>query len=57
MKYKVRLIKEYVIFADSKEEAIANAKCEFDYWNDDSFCQRWDNVQCTELKTESEDGK
>ena len=54
MKYKVRLIKEYVIFADSKEEAIANAKCEFDYWNDDSFCQRWDNVQCTELKAKSE---
>ena len=54
MKYKVRLIKEYKIIADSKEEAIENAKFEFDYSNDSSFCQTWDQIQCRELKTESE---
>jgi len=52
MKYKVKLIKEYAIFADSEEEAIANAKSEFDYWNDSSFCQKWDSIEC---KAESED--
>ena len=55
MKYKVRLIKEYIKIADSKEEAVESAKFEFDYSNDSSFCQMWDKVQCTELKAESED--
>ncbi len=55
MKYKVRLIKEYIKIADSKEEAIESAKFDFDYSNDSSFCQNWDKVQCRELKTESED--
>lgn len=53
MKYKVRLIKEYIKTADSKEEAIESAKFAFDYSNDSSFCQRWDKVQCRELKAES----
>ena len=57
MQYKVKLIKEYVKTADSKEEAIADAKFEFDYWNDSSFCQMWDKVQCIELKAESEGKK
>ena len=54
MKYKVRLIKEYIKIADSKEEAIESAKFDFDYFNDSSFCQQWDKVQCKEYKTESE---
>ena len=52
--YKVKLIKEYIEIADSKEEAVEIAKFDFDYSNDSSFCQRWDKVQCRELKTESE---
>ena len=52
MKYKVKLIKEYIKTADSKEEAIESAKFDFDYFNDSAFCQRWDKVQCRELKTE-----
>lgn len=55
MKYKVRLIKEYIKTADSKEEAIESAKFEFDNSNDSSFCQQWDNVQCREYKTGSEE--
>lgn len=55
MKYKVRLIKEYITIADSKEEAIENAKFDFDDSNDSSFCQQWDKVQCREYKEESED--
>ena len=53
MKYKVRLIKEYIKIADSKEEAIERAKFDFDYSNDSSFCQQWDKVQCREYKAES----
>ena len=53
--YKVRLIKEYIKMADTKEKAIEGAKFEFDYSNDSSFCQEWDKVQCRELKKESED--
>lgn len=49
MRYKVKLIKEYIELADSKEEAIESAKFHFDYSNDSSFCQQWDKVQCTEL--------
>lgn len=52
--YKVKLIKEYIKIADSKEEAIKGAKFEFDNSNDSSFCQEWDKVQCRELKRESE---
>ena len=55
MKYKVRLIKEYIKIADSKEEAIERAKFEFDYLNDSSFCQQWDKVQCREYKVESKE--
>ena len=55
MKYKVRLIKEYIKIADSKEEAIESAKFDFDDSNDSSFCQQWDKVQCRECKAESED--
>lgn len=55
MKYKVRLIKEYIKVADSKEEAIESARLDFDYSNDSSFCQMWDKIQCTELKAESEE--
>lgn len=55
MKYKVRLIKEYIKIADSKEEAIESAKFEFDYSNDSSFCQQWDKVQCRKYKAGSED--
>ena len=54
MKYRVRLIKEYIKTADSKEEAIERAKFDFDDSNDSSFCQQWDKVQCTELKQKSE---
>ena len=54
MKYKVRLIKEYIKIAESKEEAIDVAKFEFDNSNDSSFCQHWDKVQCIEYKEESE---
>jgi len=57
MKYIVRLIKEYIEIADSKEEAIESAKFDFDYFCDSSFCQRWDKVQCTELKQEVRDDK
>ena len=52
--YKVKLIKEYIEMADSKEEAIESAKFDFDYSNDSSFCQQWDKVQCRECKVESE---
>ena len=55
MKYKVRLIKEYKITADSKEEDIEHAKHDFDDSNDSSFCQTWDKIQCRELKSESEE--
>ncbi len=48
--YKVKLIKEYIKTADSKEEAIEGAKFEFDYSNDSSFCQEWDKIQYRELK-------
>lgn len=54
MKYKVRLIKEYIKIADSEEEAIKSAKFDFDYSNDSCYCQQWDKVQCIELKAESE---
>ena len=54
MKYKVRLIKEYIKIADSKEEAIESAKFDFDYFNDSSFCQQWDKVQCKEYKEDKE---
>lgn len=54
MEYKVRLIKEYLEYADSKDEAIEKAKFDFDYSNDSSFCQHWDKVQCRELKAETE---
>ena len=57
MKYKIRLIKEYIKTADSKEEAIASAKFEFDSSNDSSFCQMWDKVQCTELKQKEMEAK
>ena len=52
--YKVRLIKEYIKIAESKEEAIESAKFTFDNSNDSSFCQEWDKIQCRELKTEKE---
>lgn len=48
--YKVKLIKEYIEMADTKEDAIEGAKFEFNYSNDSSFCQEWDKVQCRELK-------
>ena len=54
MKYKVKLIKEYIIIADSKEEAIESAKFDFDSSNDSSFCQQWDNIQCRKYKSESD---
>ena len=54
MKYKVRLIKEYIEIADSKEEAIKSAKFEFDQSNDSSFCQQWDKVQCKEYEESEE---
>ena len=54
-RYKVRLIKEYVVTADSKEEAIGSAKFRYDYSNDSSYCATWDEVQCREYKEESED--
>ena len=57
MKYKVRLTKEYIKIADSKEEAIESAKFDFDNSNDSSFCQHWDKVDCSEYKTESEGDK
>ena len=49
-KYKVKLIKEYIRWADTKEEAIEEAKFEVDSLNDSSFCQEWDKIQCRELK-------
>lgn len=55
MEYKVRLIKEYIKIADSKEEAIERAKFEFDDSNDSSYCQIWDKVQCTELRQKVRD--
>lgn len=54
-RYKVWLIKEYVVTADSKEEAIESAKFRYDYSNDSSYCAVWDKVQCREYKEESED--
>lgn len=50
--YKVRLVREYEVLADSKEEAIESAKFEFDYSNDSTFCQEWDKIQCRELKAD-----
>ena len=55
MIYKVKLIKEYELSADSKEEAIESAKFRFDYSNDSSFCQNWDDIQCIEIKAWSEE--
>lgn len=49
--YKVRLIKEYITRADSKEEAIEHAKFDYDYHNDSSFLASWDKIQCREVKT------
>ena len=46
------LIKEYVVTADSKEEAIESAKFRYDYSNDSSYCAVWDKVQCIEYKSE-----
>ena len=54
MKYKVKLIKEYIKTADSKEEAIESAKFDFDFSNDSSFCQEWDKIQGRVLKAEME---
>ena len=51
--YKVKLIKEYIKMADTKEEAIKSAKFAFDNSNDSSFCQEWDKIQCRELRAES----
>ena len=51
--YKVKLIKEYIKMADTKEDAIKSAKFTFDNSNDSSFCQEWDKVQCREYKAES----
>ena len=53
--YKVWLIKEYVVTADSKEEAIESAKFRYDYSNNSSYCEVWDKVQCIEYKSESEE--
>ncbi len=53
--YKVKLIKEYIEMADTKEDAIERAKFVFDDSNDSSFCQEWDKIQCRELKAESEE--
>ena len=55
MIYKVRLIKEYIKMADSKEEAIESAKFEFDDSNDSSFRQEWDKIQCRECKQKVRD--
>lgn len=52
--YKVMLIKEYVVTADSEEKAIESAKFRYDYSNDSSYCAVWDKVQCREYKEESE---
>ena len=52
--YKVMLIKEYVVTADSEEKAIESAKFRYDYSNDSSYCEVWDKVQCREYKSESE---
>ena len=52
--YKVKLIKEYIKMANTEEDAIRQAKFEFDNSNDSSFCQEWDKVRCRELKAESE---
>ncbi len=57
MKYKVRLIKEYIKIADSKEEAIESAKFDFDYSNDSSFHQEWDKVQCKEIEPQESEEK
>ena len=53
-RYKVMLIKEYVVTADSEEKAIESAKFRYDYSNDSSYCEVWDKVQCREYKAESE---
>lgn len=55
MIYKVKLIKEYIVIADSEKEAIESAKFNFDYSNNSSFCQQWDKTQCKEYETESEE--
>jgi hypothetical protein len=52
--YKVKLIKEYIKIADTKEDAIESAKFEFDNSNDSSYCQEWDKIQCREYKTKRE---
>lgn len=54
-RYKVMLIKEYVVTADSEEKAIESAKFRYDYSNDSSYCEAWDKIQCREYKEESED--
>lgn len=54
-RYKVMLIKEYVVTADSEEKAIESAKFRYDYSNDSSYCAVWDKIQCREYKEESED--
>lgn len=53
-RYKVWLIKEYVVTADSEEKAIESAKLRYDYSNESSYCAVWDKVQCREYKEESE---
>lgn len=55
--YKVKLIKEYIEMADTKEDAIERAKFAFDDSNDSSFCQEWDKIQCREYKVESGDNE
>ncbi len=56
-KYKVRLIKEYIEIAESKEEAIKSAKFHFDYSNDSSFCQQWDKIQCRKIESQESEEK
>ena len=52
MKYKVKLIKEYEVTADSKEEAIEDAKFRYDYSENNSsqYKANWDKIQCREVK-------
>ena len=53
--YNVTLMMEYIkILADTEEEAIERAKYEFDSSSDSQLRQRWDKVQCRELKVDSE---
>lgn len=46
--FKVRLIKEYIILAENKEEAIESAKFKYDYDNDSSYLTHWDNITVQE---------